>query len=631
MIPVTHRELTPGCGAPPPRRSARRARYWPGLDGLRGLAVLAVVVYHLAPGALPGGFLGVDVFFVISGYLITTLLVDEWRRRRRVDLLQFWRRRIRRLYPAVVALVVVLVPIMAIWDPSALASSRLTVPIALIYLTNWWFIFHHVSYFASFGPPSPLLHLWTLAIEEQYYLVWPPILVALLARWGKPARIALVALAGAIVSSVLMALLYHGAGSLDRIYYGSDTHAEGLLLGSALGLGVPPWGLPGRVTERARRILDRSGAVALGGLLVLTLFARETDTFTWRGGVVLAVVCAGAAVLVAAHPASRWSTVLGAPHLRGLGLRSYSVYVWHWPIIVLTEAGGAFPVAGVPGFVLRVVLIAAFSEASYRYVERPWRTGRAQRFTRDLLARSVRARRTVAASSAAAAVLVVVLLLVASAPPLPEATKVTATPAARRPVAPPPAARPAGVPLGLLGLAGRGAPGPRLAAGGRPVVVPADGGGPVLALGDSVMLAAAGDLTTVFGPTVTVDAVVGRQVGDGLERLAAYRSAGRLRGLRALVVGLGSNGPFTASDLARLRSLVAGVPLVVLVNVRVPDPWQAESDQTIASAASLPGFRVVDWYAASGAPGVLWPDHVHPDPAGQQLYAHLVARAVTGT
>ena len=169
--PAIDSSAAPAKEAKPTRESGS---YWPGLDGLRALAVLGVVVYHLAPGGLPGGFLGVDVFFVISGYLITSLLLRERLRDGRVGLPRFWLRRIRRLYPAIVALVIVLIAVTALWDRGALMSSRPTFPMVLIYMTNWWFIFHHVPYFQSFGPPPLLLHLWSLAIEEQYYLIWPP-------------------------------------------------------------------------------------------------------------------------------------------------------------------------------------------------------------------------------------------------------------------------------------------------------------------------------------------------------------------------------------------------------------------------------------------------------------------------
>lgn len=605
--------------APEAPETAERAptRYWPGLDGMRAVAVAAVVAYHLAPGVLPGGFIGVDVFFVISGYLITSLLVRERDRCGRVRLPLFWGRRVRRLYPAVIALVAVLVPVAAIWQPAAVASSRATFAMALVYSTNWWFIFHHVPYFQRFGPPPLLLHLWSLAIEEQYYLVWPPVLLLLLRRW-RPTQVARVALVGAAASGLAMALLYHGAGSVNRVYFGSDTHAEGLLLGSALGLLLPPGSLGAVFTGRRRQLLDRAGAVALAGLVLLAVLAGQGDPFTWRGGIVLAVALAAVAAVAAAHPGTRCSAVLSTPPLRWLGTRSYSVYLWHWPIIVLTDPGGAMPLPGTTGLLVRLVAITAAAEASYRLVEQPWRTGTAQAALRRLAGRSPAWRWSAAGGVAVAAGTVVALVVAVSAPTLPEASIGTATVAASRRVTPLAASRAEAASSG----------GPRAPAAPTPPGPAA--GGPVLAIGDSVMLAAAPDLERVFGPTITVDAVVGRQVQAGLDRLAAYRAAGRLQGLRALVVGLGSNGPFTEADLTQLRQLAAGVPLVVLVNVRVPDPWEPVSDLTIDGAAADPGFRVVDWYTASGNPQLLWPDGVHPDPAGQQVYATMVAQAVTG-
>jgi len=630
---------------------ARGSHYWPGLDGMRAIAILAVVVYHLAPSVLPGGFLGVDLFFVISGYLITTLVTEEWRKRGRVDLIAFWGRRIRRLYPAILALIAVIVPVTAIFDPRALADSRVTILMALFYMTNWWFIFHHVPYFQTFGPRPLFVNLWSLAIEEQYYLIWPPILVLALRRWRRPLLVAAGALAGAVASALLMGVLYHGPGSLGLVYYGTDTHAEGLLLGSALGLAVPPTGFPRRVGDEGRRILERAVAVALAGLVALMFLLGQADTFTWRGGLLLAVCCAGVAVVVAAHPATRVGALLSVPPLRWLGTRSYSIYLWHWPIIVLTERQGVLALSGFPGLVLRLALIAGFAEASYRYVEQPWRRGDVQRALRRLLARDRRSRWTVASTSGMAVLAVTLLVVLASAPPLPEASGPSATPAAE--VAPsrvhiggagsgghtasPDGGTPVGrpdvsLPAGVVPARGDG-PLPVPDGAVAPVAPPGPGpraGGPVLAIGDSVMLAAAPDLEAAFGPKITVDAVVGRQPYTGLDRLAEYKAAGRLRGLRALLIGLGSNGYFTPSDLTRLRGLAAGVPLVVMVNVRVPDPWGAQSDAVIDAAARLPGFKVVDWYRASAAPGVLYPDGVHPDPAGQALYTRLVVDAVTG-
>jgi hypothetical protein len=305
--------------------------------------------------------------------------------------------------------------------------------------------------------------------------------------------------------------------------------------------------------------------------------------------------------------------------------------------------------SGIEGVVVRIGAIVVLSEASYRFIEQPFRTGRAQATLRRLLDQSTRVRWTAAAVGTAVAGTMIAAVAVAQAPAVPEAAIGRATPAALAPIRnlrPTPLAALAGrthaVPATTHSAATTRTLAPHTATAthtanpthpgttthlaATPPPGPANEG-PVLAIGDSVMLAAAADLNAVFGPAIVVDAGIGRHPADGLARLAAYRAAGRLRGLRVLVIGLGSNGPFSAANLTQLHQLAAGVPLVVLINVRVPDSWEAVSNQTIDSAAALPGYKVVDWYAASAQPGLLWPDGIHPDPTGQQVYAAMVAHA----
>ncbi|MHB1929749.1 MAG: acyltransferase family protein, partial [Acidimicrobiales bacterium] len=516
-------------GAPGATRRRRAPRYRPGLDGLRAFAVAAVVAYHLAPGVVPGGFLGVDVFFVISGYLITGLLVEEWRSQGTIGLPQFWLRRIRRLYPAIVALLAVLVIVTAVADRSALATSRVTIPIALVYQTNWWFIFHHVPYFQRFGPPPLLLHLWSLAIEEQYYLLWPPLLLLMLRAWRRRGRIVLVALGGAVLSAILMAALYHGGASVNRVYYGTDTHAEGLLLGSALGLLAPPGSLSTRIAERSRRTLDRAAAVSLAGLVLLVLLLGQGSRVTWDGGLMLAVILAAVAVLVAAHPATRTGRLLAVRPLRWLGTRSYSVYLWHWPVIVLTGAQGAFPLHGAFQLVARLAATAGLAEVSYRWVERPWRTGVAARAIRAFMQSTDRMRRSFTVASASAFTGLVVLVAFVPAPAGPAYSRVTETVAAAQRVVGSGGntTAPAHAGLRFEELRARATP-----LDAPPAAEPRTG---VLAIGDSVMLAAEPDLVAALGPGTVVDAAVGRQVYAGLERLAAYKSTGRLDTFEAVV------------------------------------------------------------------------------------------------
>jgi hypothetical protein len=453
----------------------------------------------------------------------------------------------------------------------------------------------------------------------------------------------------------MMALLYHPGADVNRIYYGSDTHAQGLLLGSALGLLVAPSRLSASVAPQARRVLDLLGGGAIATLVVIMVFTGQGGGFTWLGGMVLVVVLAGIAAIVAAHPASRMSTVLAAKPLRWLGTRSYSVYLWHWPILDLTRPRVDLPVGGLPLGLLRLVLILGISELSFRYIERPWRSGEAQRAVRTLWAQSRRHRQAALAGASCVAVAVVALVIAAPSPKPPPSIEIGATAAAKLPIralpttttiarrhrhrhrhhglapsttTPSVAASTASSATTATTTSSTSTTPTTLAA---PVaIIRAPPGRPVLAIGDSVMLGSSVDLNEAFGPAITVDAAVGRQVSVGIQRLREYKAAGRLHDLRALVIGLGTNGPFEPNQMRQLVALCRGVPKVVVINVRVPDAWQSTSNKTIESVAHRRGFTVINWYAASADQAFLYPDETHPDPAGQVIYTNLVVNAVAG-
>src|ERR687886_1892219 len=253
-------QLNPFARAAGARPELLRARvpYLPGLDGLRAIAVAAVLLYHADLAWIPGGFLGVEVFFVISGYLITALLLAEWRKRERLDLRSFWLRRARRLLPALLLLLLATLTTFVLFLPGEVAKVRGDALSALGYVTNWYFILRQQSYFEVIGRPSPLLHLWSLAIEEQFYLVWPPLLLLLLRRWEKRGAL-VVALAGSLASAVLMALLFRPGADPSRVYYGTDTRAAGLLFGAALACVWAPWRDRERAAMRLSPALDGAG------------------------------------------------------------------------------------------------------------------------------------------------------------------------------------------------------------------------------------------------------------------------------------------------------------------------------------------------------------------------------------
>ena len=365
---------------PEPVRGSQR--YLPGLDGLRAIAVGAVVAYHVGLGWAQGGLLGVGVFFTLSGYLITDLLLGQQEITDRLQLTDFWLRRARRLLPALFVMLAVVTAWVTLLDRSQLPAIRGAVVASAGYVSNWWLIAQHSSYFAQFGPPSPLGHLWSLAVEEQFYLIWPWLLwIGLRLRRRHPGtdtRLAAATLLLAAASAVTMALLYRPGYDPTRVYEGTDTRAFALLIGSALAFVWPSRHLRGEITESARWVLDGAGIAGLVVFAVLVWRTSEYSAFLYRGGMVL--LSLGTALMVAstASPASRFGRMLGRQPLRWLGVRSYGIYLWHFPIIVLTTpADGRDTLAR---GALQVAASIGCAALSWRYLEEPIRHGALRRW-----------------------------------------------------------------------------------------------------------------------------------------------------------------------------------------------------------------------------------------------------------
>jgi peptidoglycan/LPS O-acetylase OafA/YrhL/lysophospholipase L1-like esterase len=349
----------------------------PGLDGLRALAVLAVIAYHLGLGWAPGGLLGVGVFFTLSGYLITDLLLGQHEITGRLQLADFWLRRARRLLPALFVMLAVVAAWVTLLDRDQLPVIRGAVASSAAYVGNWWLIAQHSSYFAQFAPPMPLGHLWSLAVEEQFYLIWPWMLWLGL-RWARGrrrsrTRLAAATLLLAAVSALAMALLYRPGYDPTRIYDGTDTRAFAVLIGAALAFVWPSRHLGSDVTETARWILDIIGITGLAIIAVLIWRTSEYSPFLYRGGMVLLSVGTALTVGAAASPASRLGVLLGIRPLRWIGVRSYGIYLWHYPIIVLTTPANGRD--GLARGALQVAAALGVAALSWRFVEEPVRHG----------------------------------------------------------------------------------------------------------------------------------------------------------------------------------------------------------------------------------------------------------------
>jgi peptidoglycan/LPS O-acetylase OafA/YrhL len=427
-------------GARPDRRT--RLAYQPALDGLRAVAVLAVMLYHGQVAWVRGGWLGVDLFFVLSGYLITSLLLAEWDRSGGIDLKGFWSRRARRLLPALFATLAAVAAYGAfLAPPDTLARLRWDGLATLGYVANWRLLASHQSYFEQFADPSPLRHMWSLGIEEQYYLLWPLLVLGALRLAGGRLRPLLWGtLAAALASALAMAALYRPGGDPSRAYYGTDTRAQALLLGGALALALAhrarrsprpslaaplprrplaapqaalvsptypaPRGAPASPAHRAhgapravRWLVDGLGVLGLGGLVAMIVAVPDDARWLYGGGFALAAVAAAAAIAAAVQPAGGLRALLTLAPLPAVGRISYGLYLWHWPTYVVlspdrTQLDGAALLA------LRVAVTFALALLSYRLLELPVRRGALRRLR---LARPV----TVGASAA----LVTALLL----------------------------------------------------------------------------------------------------------------------------------------------------------------------------------------------------------------------------
>jgi peptidoglycan/LPS O-acetylase OafA/YrhL len=571
-------------------RSRGRA---PGLDGVRAIAVLAVIGFHEGLGWLPGGFLGVDVFFVLSGYLITSQLAT----RRGIG--RFWLRRARRLLPALAVMLAVVTAAVAVLSPGQLAVLRPALTPALTYTSNWYEADHHSSYFFTFGPPPPLKHLWSLAIEEQFYIVWP-VVVLLLRKLGSTRSRILITTGAAVASALAAALLYTPGTDPSRVYYGTDTHASALLIGSALAFALPL----DRVRELPAAMTKLADAVGLAGLAVLAwafCYLSGTDPFVYPYGLLVAAVAAAGLVMAAACGGKVAGTASFGP-LRWLGVRSYGVYLWHWPIIAIGTALTPHP--GALLMLAEVAITIAVAAASWRFIEEPvLREGlvaAARRWNHD---RAIAGTLGLGVACTAAYGLLVPLPSAGLAPQIAAGQRaITATQVMR-------------VPRHLA---------PRHLSPRRAIWC---GGDQVTAIGDSVMVAAAPELVTRLRG-IYLNAEVGRQMATGLSVARYLADHGQLR--RVVVVGLGTNGPIKGEQLRELWRLTGRQRALVLVTTFVPRPWDDEVNHQLTSFARQ-HRRVVlaNWaHAIADHTGLLWDDGVHPRPAGGSLYARVVARSV---
>ncbi|TVX94109.1 acyltransferase family protein [Paenibacillus agilis] len=616
--------------------SAKNNLYLPGLDGLRALAVLAVIAYHMNFDWANGGFLGVGIFFTLSGYLIIDLLLEEKQRNDKIDLKTFYIRRSRRLLPALLSVLVVTVAWLTVTDPSRLVSLHKEIWSTFLYANNWVLILSEVSYFDSFGPPSPFTHLWSLAVEGQFYLIWPLLLIIALRYHLTRGWLLTWTLVAAAVSAIAMAIIYEPGTDPSRVYYGTDTRVFALLIGSALAIICPRRKLSGQVGPKTKQRIDMVGMIGFIIIVYMLFRISEYDDFVYRGGLVLLAVATAMLMAALAHPASRLSKMFSWKPLQWIGVRSYSLYLWHYPVIMLTNPTVDTDGLNVVRSIAQIIVSLVLADLSWRYIEEPIRKGAVGIWWARLRAKEWTWHTITWRQRTVSACIAVLLILfgcgmgydgkarsVQSAPLEPDsvssetsadnsvpAQKQNVEGAQSKPISPK-KLQPTTKPTNQAN-----------ASSGK-----TENKWSVTAIGDSVMIGAVSYLQQQL-PGAYVDAKIGRQMRALPDTLTMLQRNGKLGDY--LIIALGTNGVFNQKQLeAQIHSL-QDVKHIILVNTRMPERWERAVNKKLAEVAqAYPNVTLVDWYAAShNQDGYFEPDGTHLRPKGAQAYAAILAEAV---
>lgn len=610
------------------KKRLKKSRYITGFDGIRSLAVVGVILYHLLPTSMKGGYLGVPIFFVVSGYLITDLLRQEWEQNGKINIWQFYVRRMKRLYPGLAFLLITASAYITLFQRGLLNNLRWVVVSSLLYVNNWWQINNGLSYFDRFANESPFTHIWSLAVEAQNYLIWPVIFVLLMVFVRERKWIFYTVLGTSVLSAILMMILYTPGGDPTRVYYGTDTRLFSIWMGSALAFVWPSTRLKKNIPKQAKRILNLAGLISLLALILFFFFLDDHYSFVYYGGMFLVSIFCVILVAVTAHPGASLDRWLTNPVFTWIGKRSYGIYLYQFPVIIFYEA----KVSDIADHVLihtviEISLILIISELSYRYIERPL-----ARFDYSRTLQVVKGWfKTPIISKQKPWLIPATLVVIVALVGFVTAPKDSVTADQKQ-------------------LQAKIAESKKLAEESQKDSEKNDGivdqaildkyeltveqgkkaqKLQLTAFGDSVMLDAATDLKEVY-PHVVVDGDVGRQLYASEPYIEELKKQNLLKD--TVLIGLGTNGAFTEAQFDTIMSAL-GDRKVYWVNVRVPTKrWQNDVNAMLADMAKkYDNLTLIDWYDYSnGHSDWFYDDQVHPNPEGMKHYIHLVSEALLG-
>jgi peptidoglycan/LPS O-acetylase OafA/YrhL len=570
-------------------------RHISSIDGLRAIAVTAVVLYHLGISWIPGGFLGVDLFFVISGYVITRLILDSINQSSALDLRAFYAARLRRIYPGFIFMVICTIIFIGVWAPEAIKRFLSDLPYALTGTINWFLVARHQDYFEAIGRPPLLQHTWSLAVELQFYLIWPIILLTVLKYFGKK-NIARIALLIAVISGVTLFLVslrldQSNAQQISHIYFGTDTHSLGLFLGSALAVSWIPQNLSADIAKRAQDVIDGIGVVGLLGLIATFLFIDEANASLYRIAFPLAGIFGCLVIISLVHPASRFAPLISSAPFRWVGQRSYGIYIWHWVVFQVTRPSVDLTGQTWALYLARVLLVLALADISLRWVEIPFRQGMVQNWFRGMKYRAPKVKLRQQLSIVASVIAVLAVTSSISVQAINKADQISQ----------------------------------ELLTAQEDQSASQEDLGSTTGLwvtGDSVILGIRSKLESKEHISL-INARVGRQAP---ELLAVMRVDQSSVPSSPVVFNLGNNNALSEQTVVDIFEIVKNQPQVIVVNTAVPRPWKDANNAIISKVASgYPNVRLVDWDRVSkDRPELFAPDGVHLSPAGSDVYVDLV-------
>ena len=592
-----------------------KSKYLPSIDSLRALAVLAVIIYHVDVNYLPGGFLGVDLFFVLSGYLISSLIIKEYKKTGSVNLYNFYIRRARRLLPAVYFMITVGLVVMVLFNEVLLRKSHLDAIFGYIYSSNWWYIFHKLDYFDSFGAQSPFKHLWSLAIEEQFYMIFP--LLFLLVNRKKKSKDGtfklnknfLYVVLGLILVSLIAHILLFDINNISRIYFGTDTRAFSLLVGVVGAILYPMERLHAKVTLQQNMIYSAVSLLSISTLITVMIYTSEYNTWLYRGGFLLVAVLGLIVIISSGKQHTLMSRLLSFKLVVFIGKISYSLYLWHFPVLVLTTPVSEIGNPNIYFVILRVILTFVVAIVSYVFVETPIRKLGFKKYVsvifKKMIKRSRKSRRVFASTAT-----VVSLLFV-------------------------------------MGIIGKGVPfistafvkemevnkETQFVNNGNNKENKEDQNNDsnkenkdnnenkdeknnaekkynsVVVMGDSLTVDIGEKFQELY-PGAVIDGKIGRQLYVAVEEAKSYSKYNNENS--AIIFQLGTNGPFTESQIEELVKVFDKAD-IYFVNIKVPRAWEKTVNAALKQAQEKhTNINIIDWYSvANSSKNLFEPDRVH--------------------